>query len=687
VTTPLTLAAGASAQLSVTFSPTAPLDYPGIISFSGTECNPGQSVSLTGTGLFPIYTLTPSTLSFGNQTVGTTSATQTVTLTNTSLVDLTINSATISPAVFTFQGPPLPVTIPPSGTASFDVRFTPNAAQSFTGTFSVSTTGFPASSQVALSGTGTPVVAVIDVSPTAIDFLNQPVNTTSAPRSVLITNTGSAQVTISSVTTATPFAFTGFGGSTTLNPGQSLTLSVVFSPTTTTVSTGTLTIISNSTTSPDIVTLQGAGIVISGAAPYTAINDRVLRAPPPTPVLGAAGFRFTDPTFGSRILRVTDANTRPDKVGRSYSTPPGAETNTFNADSTKFYVMDSGGNVIPYNLDPTTMMISRMGNTSNASGGLILPLRANPEFSRTDPDLIYGFRSGTNTFTEYRFSTGQSTVLHDPHTCISSLNQHTRDITISFDAQRLGGFMGGTSLNDGFIVYLFDQALGCRYLDTSTGVVGGQWGPVGSINIPDRFTMHNVRISRDGQFFRITRNTCQSTSCTAIDYLWEVNTTTVVPCTINTHRCGGHKVLGFSSIINQSSISDGYQWSIRPNANITNRRELISPLASPIDFAVDSHPSWNNVRAGEGQPVCLTNYYTTRPPVYKRAWDEEVICIRTDGVQSQVWRFAHHRTRGLNFNSLPRGNVSQDGRFFMFNSDWDGTVGTGRYDVFMVELK
>jgi hypothetical protein len=687
VTTPLNLGAGASAQLSVTFSPTAPQDFPGIISFSGTECNPGQSVSLTGTGQFPIYTLTPSTLSFGNQTVGTSSATQTVTLTNTSLVDLIINSASISPTVFTFQGPTLPTTLQPSGTADFLIQFSPNAAQSFTGTFSVSTTGSPASSQVALSGTGTSVVAVIDVSPTAIDFLNQPVNTTSAPRSVLITNTGSAVVTISSVTTAAPFAVTGFGGSTTLNPGQSLTLSVTFSPTTTTTSVGTLTITSNSTTSPDVVALQGTGIVISGAAPYTAIDDRVLRVPPPTPALGTAGFRFTDPTFGSRMLRVTDANVRPDKPGFSYGTSPGAETNIFNTDSTKFYVVDQGGNVIPFNFDPVNMTTSRMGNTGNASGGLILPLRASPEFSRTDPDLIYGFKPGTNTFTEYRFSTGLSTTLHDPHTCLPSLNNHTRDITISFDAQRMVSYFGGTSLNDGFIIYIFDRSLGCRYLDISTGVVGGQWGPTGSINISERFTLHNVRISRDGQFLRLVRNTCTSGSCSAFDYFWDVNTLTVTPCTSNTHRCAGHKTMGFTSMINQSSVGDGYQWSTRPNSNITNRRELISPLASPTNFAVDSHPSWNNVRSGEGQPVCLANFYTTRPPNYIRAWDEEVICIRTDGVRSQVWRFAHHRSRGLNFNTFPRGNVSHDGRFYIFNSDWDGTVGTGRWDAFIVELK
>ena len=52
-----------------------------------------QSVSLTGTIVVPAFTLSPTSLSFGNQLHGTTSAPQTVTVTNTGTVaSLTIDS-------------------------------------------------------------------------------------------------------------------------------------------------------------------------------------------------------------------------------------------------------------------------------------------------------------------------------------------------------------------------------------------------------------------------------------------------------------------------------------------------------------------------------------------------------------------------------------------------------------------
>ena len=62
-----------------------------------------------------------------------------------------------------------------------------------------------------------------------------------------------------------------------------------------------------------------------------------------------------------------------------------------------------------------------------------------------------------------------------------------------------------------------------------------------------------------------------------------------------------------------------------------------------------------------------------------------------DGKDSKVWRFAHTYSTAKNgFWSTPRGHVSQDGRFFMFTSDWEDQLGKApskyRTDVFVVEL-
>ena len=133
---------------------------------------------------------------------------------------------------------------------------------------------------------------------------------------------------------------------------------------------------------------------------------------------------------------------------------------------------------------------------------------------------------------------------------------------------------------------------------------------------------------------------------------------------------------------------------MRPLTSIKASFQLINPLLTPTQWTLDSHWSWNNDDANDSFPVCGSTYREVPPFTrIERAWDREVICIRTDGTQSQVWRFAHHRSTAANgFWSTPRGNVSQDGKFYMFTSDWENTLGflngsrtQHRTDVFVVE--
>jgi hypothetical protein len=113
----------------------------------------------------------------------------------------------------------------------------------------------------------------------------------------------------------------------------------------------------------------------------------------------------------------------------------------------------------------------------------------------------------------------------------------------------------------------------------------------------------------------------------------------------------------------------------------------------------DKHLSWNNVDKNDTYPACFSNYRDDNPITPATAlkvvgpWENEINCVEMDGKGSKIWRFAHHYSTAKNgFWSTPRGNVSQDGRFFVFTSDWEDTLGKGpsgnyRSDVFVVELK
>ena len=99
-------------------------------------------------------------------------------------------------------------------------------------------------------------------------------------------------------------------------------------------------------------------------------------------------------------------------------------------------------------------------------------------------------------------------------------------------------------------------------------------------------------------------------------------------------------------------------------------------------------------------PACFSTYRPDNPDApatplkVTGPWENEIDCLEMDGKGSKVWRFAHTFSTAKNgFWSTPRGNVSPDGRFFMFTSDWQdqlGQVPNGkkyRTDAFIVELR
>ncbi|MFQ6030378.1 MAG: choice-of-anchor D domain-containing protein [Dehalococcoidia bacterium] len=107
---------------------------------------------------------------------------------------------------------------------------------------------------------------MLDVSPTAIDFGDQAVNTPSSPRTVVATNTGATTVTINSVTTSSPFSVSGFSSPVMLAPNATQNLVVTFTPNVETSFNGSLTITSDATSSPNIVSLTGRGVPASAVA-------------------------------------------------------------------------------------------------------------------------------------------------------------------------------------------------------------------------------------------------------------------------------------------------------------------------------------------------------------------------------------------------------------------------------------
>jgi YVTN family beta-propeller protein len=201
--------------------------------------------------------LTPASLTFAQQAIGTTSAAKTVTLTNNQTSALAITSV-VAGGEFT-ETNTCSASVPALGKCTISVRFRPTATGTQTGSITITDNASTSPQTVALTGTGVPQATV---SPTSLSFAAQTVGTMSPPRTVTLTNSLATALTITSVT------FTGndpadFSQSNTcgasLAAKKHCTISVTFKPTATGARTATLDVNDNANNSPQKVSLSGTG--------------------------------------------------------------------------------------------------------------------------------------------------------------------------------------------------------------------------------------------------------------------------------------------------------------------------------------------------------------------------------------------------------------------------------------------
>jgi hypothetical protein len=165
---PFTLNTGQKlTHYSIFFQPTAVQTY---------NCNfilslgDGTSliVPLSGTGAqtSAAPALNVSSMSFPNQTVGTTSAPQTVTITNNGNSVSTLNTITLSPASFTTSTVTLPYAIASKTSLTFSLYYTPSSVTSETGALDLTYKETP-DNGISLTGNGVAATALtISSSPT-----------------------------------------------------------------------------------------------------------------------------------------------------------------------------------------------------------------------------------------------------------------------------------------------------------------------------------------------------------------------------------------------------------------------------------------------------------------------------------------------------------------------------------------
>ncbi|HJZ65230.1 MAG TPA: choice-of-anchor D domain-containing protein [Candidatus Acidoferrum sp.] len=257
LTVPTTLNPSATATLSVTFAPTAAGAVSGNLTITSNGSGSPLTIPVSGTGVQAGLSVSPSSFNFGSVIDGQTKS-QTFTITNTGTVTLTISQISITAAGYSVNG--LSTTsVAPGGTATFNAVFAPTTAGSLAGSVSIASNAPTSPSTVALTGTGIAITQTLSFSATTLAFGN--VNTgTSSTKTETITNTGNTSVQISQIgVSGTGYTLSGATVPATLNPSQTLTFSVVFTPTTAGAASGSVTITSNAAGSPATIALSGTG--------------------------------------------------------------------------------------------------------------------------------------------------------------------------------------------------------------------------------------------------------------------------------------------------------------------------------------------------------------------------------------------------------------------------------------------
>ena len=277
------LAGSASCTVSITFTPSAVGPRAASLTFTDSAGNSPQSVALSGTGAgtSASASVTPASLTFASTSVGSTTAAQSVTLSNGGTAVINISSILISGANasdFAISSKTCGTSLPGSGDCLVSLTFSPSATGSRTATLTFTDSAVNSPQVVAISGTGTPEGA--SVAPTTLTFTATEVGSTTAAQSVTLTNGGVAAINISSIATSgtnpADFAISANTCGASLASGSGCTVSITFTPSATGTRSARLTFTDSAVNSPQAVSLSGSsGFSISPMNPKVAVNGKL----------------------------------------------------------------------------------------------------------------------------------------------------------------------------------------------------------------------------------------------------------------------------------------------------------------------------------------------------------------------------------------------------------------------------
>ncbi len=435
---------------------------------------------------------------------------------------------------------------------------------------------------------------------------------------------------------------------------------------------------------------------------YNAVTDMGVRAATldKLPKIANAGSSVTDPDFGTKILRVTDGNVLPNDPNASFVTSANGNVSEWSADSTKFWLSSLHGAFVFYNFDATHFTATPMKDPTDPTK--FFNFRDfGPQFSYSNPHVIYGTTVSTTKHLIEKYDT----------------ETHTYTTVVDIDSITPTQFKGWTGYMNAVWVDYTDRYFGV-FIPASDGLVMVYDSVTQKTSILDMYNstykaydsetfvplntllgyqIHGMFLDRTGRYVLIGADLYSpkrgpvSTPTVSNIWVWDSQSGTV-----RFENNGlGHEGIGFGQDVTfggTQACCDSDGWETHSFFAPESPDAYFGPVpGKPDRWEHDGHPSWNNNRSDMKVPIIQEVFVEIPKDLPSRALDDEIVAVATDG-SNRIWRFSH--TWDIydgSFWTQPRSNVSQNGKYTLFSSNWMKTLGkdsdgNNRVDTFIVEL-
>ena len=260
------LAANSSCTITILFKPTAVGSASATLVATDSALGSPQSVALSGTGAAqPTISFSPTSLTFPMTNLGATSASQVLTISNTSTSPISVSSYLFSgtnASEFSLLSKTCGTSLAASASCTLTIVFKPTVSGSASANLVATDNAAGSPQPVPLSGmAGTP--PTVTFSPVSLTFPATRVGSNSASQVITVSNTGTSSMSVKSYvfsgTNASEFSLVAKTCGTSLAASSSCTLTIAFKPSATGSASANLVATDSGTGSPQSVPLSGTG--------------------------------------------------------------------------------------------------------------------------------------------------------------------------------------------------------------------------------------------------------------------------------------------------------------------------------------------------------------------------------------------------------------------------------------------